>query len=399
MSSDSRSVSITPEQLLMLAGRLDDAPGFETPRERFRRFLTERVTDVQFARALVDEWQRSPGEQRQRALQDAVVMLGRFLGFEPTFGNYRPVAGAVRYDGQWRSRHRLHIVLEIRTDPAARPDLETLARSLAALSTITQIEPETRRAGLLVLSTLSASRFSFDEILAVEKTHPELRIVSTRALVNLAEMVSGGILKHDDVLKALTSASNLDFMIDLLVRVGAKGEDVKVINPMPEVVLPSMDEDEAGQRYWLAMILHDGAAEPEQIVELLISKRHILGISDIRHMVTPPRPDDWVCFFVPGTGVTGHGQIASLVEEDVRQVREADRFDRVLRLKSLDLYDRPVITVFEKEQRFLASFADGGARGTILAPISRHEFGELTSAGAAGARWQNALPAGSAKAH
>src|SRR5438445_5379314 len=85
MSGEIRTVSIKPEHLLMLAGRLDDSPGFDTPRERFRRFLLERVTDVQFACALADEWQRSPGDQARRALQDAVVLLGRFLGLEPIF--------------------------------------------------------------------------------------------------------------------------------------------------------------------------------------------------------------------------------------------------------------------------------------------------------------------------
>src|SRR4029077_4989762 len=117
-----------------------------------------------------------------------------------TFGSYRPVAGTVRFDGQWRSRHRLHVALEVRSDGAARLDLDTLARSLAALATIAQLEPETRRLGLLVTSPLATSRTSFDEILAIEKPYPELRIVSTRALVSLAEMVSAGTLNHDDIL-------------------------------------------------------------------------------------------------------------------------------------------------------------------------------------------------------
>src|SRR5207237_7017535 len=98
-------MSITLDELVLLVGRLDDSPGFDTPRERFRRFLLERVTDVHFAGALADECQRSPGDQPRRALQDAVVLLGRFLGFEPTFGTYRPLAGALRCDGQWRARH------------------------------------------------------------------------------------------------------------------------------------------------------------------------------------------------------------------------------------------------------------------------------------------------------
>ena len=72
-------MSITLDELLLLVGRLDDAPGFDTPRERFRRFLMERVTDVPTASALIDECQRSVGEQRHRALQDLIVVVGRLL--------------------------------------------------------------------------------------------------------------------------------------------------------------------------------------------------------------------------------------------------------------------------------------------------------------------------------
>ena len=97
-------MNITLTDLLPLVGRLDAAPGFDTPRERFRRFLLEHVTDVATARALVEECQRSVGEQRHRALQDLVVLIGRFLGFEITFGSYERSPTAANIDGQWRSR-------------------------------------------------------------------------------------------------------------------------------------------------------------------------------------------------------------------------------------------------------------------------------------------------------
>ena len=37
-------MSVTLDDVLALAGRLDDSGGFDAPRERFRRFLTEHAT-------------------------------------------------------------------------------------------------------------------------------------------------------------------------------------------------------------------------------------------------------------------------------------------------------------------------------------------------------------------
>ena len=48
-------MNITLNELLTLLGRLDDEPGFDSARERFRRFLVEHVTDVPTARPLVEE--------------------------------------------------------------------------------------------------------------------------------------------------------------------------------------------------------------------------------------------------------------------------------------------------------------------------------------------------------
>jgi len=59
---------INPEEILTLAGRLDDAPGFDTPRERFRRFLIDHAGDVRAFRKLIDAWLQSTSEQSRRAL-------------------------------------------------------------------------------------------------------------------------------------------------------------------------------------------------------------------------------------------------------------------------------------------------------------------------------------------
>ena len=113
-------MSVTLNAMLALVGRLDDAQGFDAPRERFRRFLLEYMTDAGVARSLIDQSQHSLDEQHHRALQDTIVVLGRFLGFETAFGTNPRLAGGAGYDGHWRSRRRLEIVLEVRTDHTPR---------------------------------------------------------------------------------------------------------------------------------------------------------------------------------------------------------------------------------------------------------------------------------------
>lgn len=52
-------MSMTLIQILALVGKLDDAPGEETSRERFRRFLKDNVKDVGQVRDYIEECLRT----------------------------------------------------------------------------------------------------------------------------------------------------------------------------------------------------------------------------------------------------------------------------------------------------------------------------------------------------
>jgi len=164
-------MSLTLDELLPLVGRLDDAPGFDTPRERFRRFLLERVTDVPTASALIEDCQRSVGEQHHRALQDLIVVLGRLLRFEITFGTYERSSGGVRVDGQWRSPD-LAVVLEIRTEQTTAT-LEGLARATAA--TATRVDAGSR-IGLCVVARQYAAQGKLTHTLATDALLRDIRV-------------------------------------------------------------------------------------------------------------------------------------------------------------------------------------------------------------------------------
>jgi hypothetical protein len=211
-------MSVTLTEILMLAGRLDDTPGFDTPRERFRRFLLEHMGDARIARAFIEECQQSLGEQHHRALQDMVVVLGRCLGFETTFGTYQPIPGALQYDGHWRLRGRLDIVLDLRTDQTPGADIQRLSRSLWALAAVPHASRSERPMGLCVATPLYPSRAVLERALAAEKTEPPVRFILLRSLLTLADLVSAGRLKHDEVVRLLASSSALDFVVELLER-------------------------------------------------------------------------------------------------------------------------------------------------------------------------------------
>ena len=376
MEPDTRPVEINPEEILTLAGRLDDAPGFDTPRERFRRFLIDHAGDVRAFRKLIDAWLQSTSEQSRRALQDTVVVLGRALGFETAFGTYQTTPGAAKYDGHWRSRHRVRIILDIRADRMPRPKLDGLAQSVAAMAALPEAEPdpEERCIGVCVVLSPEASRHAAANA-STEKAARDLRVVSMRSLVALADMVSAGQLAHEEVAQLFMSGTNLDLVVGLLQRAPAAA------GARPTQEEPQRPPGDPEPNYWLATIVRNGAATAEQLLEFVIGKRHVLGVTDATKGQLPSRPGDWVCFLVPGKGIVGHGRVLSLAENGGSRtlVRASDRFERLIRLNDVELYDAAVVPAPEQQLRLGVTLGANGSAGPMFGAISRQEFLNLTT--------------------
>jgi len=247
-------MSITLDELLFLVGRLDDAPGFDAPRERFRRFLLERVTDVPTASALVDECQRSVGEQRHRALQDLVVSLGRLLRFEITFGTYERSPDSVQVDGQWRSPGMLDVVIELRTEQTTSPTLDGLARAMAVTEGA-GLEP---RIGLCVVARQYAARGKLSRALADVTRLPNIHVMSVASLLALAAQVAAERVTHTEVVTLLRSGVALDFVIDLLDRPAATSQSNES-TAEPGQPAPAGHHEPA---YWVATIAGNEIHEP-----------------------------------------------------------------------------------------------------------------------------------------
>jgi hypothetical protein len=70
---------ISLAEILSLVGPLDDAPGMNTARERFRTFLSKNVTEVGELRDHIEECLRTSGDQFNKHYKIWLILLGSFL--------------------------------------------------------------------------------------------------------------------------------------------------------------------------------------------------------------------------------------------------------------------------------------------------------------------------------
>ena len=363
-------MSLSLAELLPLVGHLNDAPGFDTPRERFRRFLLERAAHLPTIQALIEECQRSVGEQHHRVLQDLVVVVGRVLRFAVTFGVYERSGDDIRTDARWRSAGLLDAVLQIETDHTAA-NLEPLARAVAASRAAGDGQEPT--IGLCVVARQSAASGKLARLIAQEQ-FPDIRVVSVRSLLSLAAHVAADRVSHAEAVELLRTSAALDFMIDLMTRPGAGGRpDESRTNGNGH---SKTDDDRSS--FWVAIISGDAMVTPERWLASVIADRHVLAVSEEDQGHSHGLPGDWVCFFLPNKGIVGHAQLASLVEHGPSVVRHGEKFGRVYRLAHITLYERPVVQALRAGRPFAVPSGANSFAGSSLAPIARQDFTALT---------------------
>ncbi|MFN7981228.1 MAG: hypothetical protein U0Q11_05170 [Vicinamibacterales bacterium] len=387
--------------ILALVGRLDETPGFDAPRERFRRFLTERITDVASVRSLLSQCQQALGDQHERARHDLIVLLGVFLGFEVTFGGYEAPGRPARLCGHWRSRRHARLIVDVRSEQTAGDDIDELVQTVQSMGADAPPDLGERWMGLCVTTPFYSARRRLAALLA-HRPESNIRCVTVDSLIWLAEMVTAGRLEHQDVLRLLMSGSESDFTIDLMRRVAsgvireaepaAETSDTGRIADTHEVDRPvsSFWSETPGRlsivansgqprdaEYWLANLASDESASPEQMVDFVIRGRQVLGITDPGPLPMPVRPGDSVCFYIAGTGIVGHAQFDNPIADAAAAIRGAGRFTSVFQLKNVSIYDAPHRVLLESLGLHvpMRSPYDNGA---MLAPITREDFEALT---------------------
>jgi hypothetical protein len=370
-------MNVTVNQVLTIVGRLDDSPGFDSARERFRRFLNERVTDAQSARVVIQQCQQISGEQNHRAQQDAVVLTGKFLGFQTTFGRYQRDPGAAPVSGEWESRRRLHVTLNVCTQQTAAIELDALAKVVRD-DLNSHEHTDTPRIALCVVTPLYPAKARVEEMLRT-RTHPDVRLISLGGILQMADMVAAGRLTHDDVLQVLNPDVNLDSVVHLLDRSATAAPHISE-RAAGDVAVP--EEEPAGGSCWIVAIRLDSLTPPAQFVASVIAKRRILAINPAPHVQRSIQPGDLICACITGEGLVAHAQVAGVVTDGNPVVRDSERFTQVLRLTDVNVYGAPVIPAPELVRRVDLSLTDGAAPGAVAIPVSRREF-ELVTRSAA----------------
>jgi len=367
-------MNLTVNQLLNIVGRLEDSPGFDTPRERFRRFLSERMTDAQAARLVIQECRQMSGEQSHRALHDAVVLTGRLFGFRTAFNSYQHDPGTAPIAGQWESRRRLRVILTVCTGQLTDTDVEALSRVVRS-DTESPQQAESPCIGLIVLTPFCSTRTRIEEILRTH-THPELRLISLAGILRMADMFAPGQLTHDHVLRLLNPDVIMDSLLDVIDR--SKTEALPgVERDAVSQASPTVDDRTPGD-FWIAAIRLADDTPAAQFVDSMIANRRVLAVNPASQGQRAVEPGDSICVCIAGRGFVADARVAEIVTDGSSGVRDSEQFAQVLKLDEVTVYAAPVVPTPGLIRRI--KLAPGGDTYAVVTPVSRQDFELATRA-------------------
>ena len=335
-------MNITLTQILNLVGKLDDTPGDETARERFRRYLKDNVSEVGQIRDYIEECLRNSGDQYNRALQDLVNHLASFLGFDVVFGRYHGILGQIGFDGLWKSPTEFFVVAEVKTTEVYAIKTATLLGYVDALISEKKIPNWDHALGLYVMGRPEAELRQLENSVIAEQRIHQLRIISVEPLLSLAELMNEYDIDHEDVLAILKPSSpTIDSVVQLMARLVAQQLAEEKPTEKPEVAeTPSVEA-----QYWLTPVKGDEEETAEQVIQTLVGEQKIYAFGERTPGRRRIKPRDWICFYASGKGIVAQAQVASPPEHKHHpRVRHADKYPWVFCVKNAGLYlDNPVI--------------------------------------------------------
>ena len=340
------------EQVLELVGDLDDAPGEKTPRERFRRFLSQNLTSVGAVRDYVEECLRSSGEQYNRALQDLVNHLGRLLGFDVTFGRYKGIQGEIGFDGVWKSSSGLYIVVEVKTTDVYAIKTATLLGYIDRLISEQKVPDWDHALGLYVVGRSDAELKQLENSIIAEKRTHQLRVITVDKLLTLAELLADYEMEHEAVLTVLRpTGPKVDSLIELMAGLVAKeirtaGQDIQQQQEETTEETtnePSSEPEGIDVQYYLAPVASDDTQTAEErITKLLGAGIYAVSENSLGRKV---KPGDWICFYATATGVVAHARVKSPpVQKHHPLVKHPEKYSYVFEVDSVSIYtENPVV--------------------------------------------------------
>jgi hypothetical protein len=322
---------MTLTQILGLVGELNDAAGENTPRERFRRFLTENAQDVAQVRDFVQDCLRESGTQRNRALQDLVNHLGTLLGFKVTFGRYAGVQGQNGFDGHWESPTGFHVVAEVKTTDAYAINTATALGYVNGLISTQNIPKRDVALGLYVVARPDAELRQLENAIIAEGRTHELRVVSVESLLSLAETMTEYDVTHQDILDILKpSGPRIDPTVELIGRlVGqSKAESVQpaaVAAPAePPVLEPRKRGAEVpstaggGALHWLTPVRAEEDETAEECIARLVGDGKFYAFSERAPSRGAMKAGDKIAFYANTKGVVAHATLLTAPQRTPR---------------------------------------------------------------------------------
>jgi hypothetical protein len=372
-------MSISLNQILALVGKLDDSPGQDTPRERFRRFLKENVNEVGQVRDYIEECLRVSGDQYNRALQDLVNFLGYFLEFEVTFGRYHGVQGQIGFDGHWKSPTGFHIVVEVKTTEAYAIKTSPLVGYVDELISEKKVPNWDNALGLYVIGRPDPEIRQIENAILAEKRTHQLRIISVESLLSLAEMMNEYDVSHQDILAVFCpSGPTIDPVVDLMARLVAQRQ----AEELPEKQTPTSEPSAEGEvAYWLTPVKSDEEETAEEVIQTLVGQEQIYAFGERTPGRKHLKPGDCICFYATGKGVVAHAKVFTKPEKKPhRKVSHPEMYPWVFGLENAQLYLNEPIVIDAAIRNQLDAFQDRDPNKSwawfvqATRRISQHDF-------------------------
>ncbi|MEN6520549.1 MAG: EVE domain-containing protein [Armatimonadota bacterium] len=378
--------SITLTELLDVVGKLDDSPGENSARERFRRRIKSKLIDTGQVRDYVEECLRVSGEQYSRALQDLVNHIGCFLGFDVIFGRYQGVKGEIGFDGYWSSPTGFHIVIEVKTTEVYSIRSTTLIGYIDQLISDEKISGWDNALGLYVIGKPYPDIRQLEHMIVAEKRINQLRIISVESLLTLAEMVNQYDVTHESILAILKPSSPMiDHIVSLMARLTAQSKAVVVIE---EPIIPGQQGEpdivktntETSESYWLTSVTSDENETAEDCIQTIVGQDGIYAIGERTPGRKRIKSGDYICFYATGKGVVAHARVKSPPE---RRTHPHVDLPWVFNLEQAKLYLQEPVVLDSEKRSSLDAFQGKDPRKPwawfvqATRQITKHDFESL----------------------
>jgi hypothetical protein len=391
------SAAISLDQLLMLVGELNDQQGQDTPRDRFRQFLSSSVTAVGTVRDYVQVCLAKKGDQYDRALQDLVNHAGRLMGFDVEFGRYSGVANDIGHDGLWRADD-FSVVVEVKTSGAFTIRTATLLGYINSLIDVGRISRADTAMGLYVFGKPDAEISQLEASIIHSGHAQRLRIATADDVLALAELVQRGLLSRDEALALLRPVGvRVGSTVQVLQRIAAGmpsevDEPLSMGSPEPipfERTAPRPRKvaeyrPSSSPMYLLTPVAaEDGISAEETIRSLLDHGVYVFGERTTGRKDL--KPGDQIAFYESGNGIVACAEVASqATRKTIKFAKHAENYPWAFDVRNVRyFFDEPVIIDAElraKLERFQGRDPQSAwgwfVQGTRK--VSEHDFRILT---------------------